>query len=201
MQIPTGFVNELGTALSALVAVLTALMVAFWVGLAIWTFRDIRARTTDFFAWILATVLVLIAGPIGWLLYFLLRPRETIAEAYDRQLEEEALLRDITTRRACPSCQTVTEPDWLICPRCQTDLRHTCVNCSRPLELDWVACPYCTTPVSRNGAKGHTALLQPAQVAQPVQQPSPWAPPQTVAEPVLAETVGNTVDYPASSNS
>jgi RNA polymerase subunit RPABC4/transcription elongation factor Spt4 len=201
MQIPAGFVNELGTALSAFVAVLTALVVAFWVGLAIWTFRDIRARTTDVFAWILATVLVLLAGPIGWLLYFLLRPRETIAEAYDRQLEEEALLRDITTRRACPSCQTVTEPDWLICPRCRTDLRRTCTNCNRPLELDWVACPYCTTPVSRNGAKGRAVVTQPAEPVQPLEQPSSWPPTEPAPEPALvAETVGATADYPASGN-
>ncbi len=105
-------------------AVMTGLMVAFWIGLVVWTFRDIRSRTRDVFAWILATLLVLVTGPIGWLLYFLLRPRETLAQVYDRQLEEEALLRDITTRRACPSCQTVTEPDWLVCPHCRTELRQ-----------------------------------------------------------------------------
>jgi RNA polymerase subunit RPABC4/transcription elongation factor Spt4 len=192
-QLPTGLLNGAATVLTNIVAVLTALLVAFWVGLAIWTFRDIRARTTDVFAWILATVLVLVAGPIGWLLYFLLRPRETIAEAYDRQLEEEALLRDITTRRACPTCQTVTEPDWLICPRCQTDLRRTCTNCSRPLELDWVACPYCTSPVSRNGAE---------RSASPAQQTQIWAPPrQPAAETaLLPEPDASTAEYPAPSN-
>ena len=197
-QLPTGLLNGAATVLVNIVAVLTALLVAFWVGLAIWTFRDIRARTTDIFAWILATVLVLVAGPIGWLLYFLLRPRETIAEAYDRQLEEEALLRDITARRACPTCQTVTEPDWLICPRCQTDLRRTCNTCSRPLELDWVACPYCTTPVSRNGAEGSAPLAQPAQ---PVQQTPAWTPSQPAGETVLrSEPVTNTAEYPSPSN-
>jgi RNA polymerase subunit RPABC4/transcription elongation factor Spt4 len=197
-QLPTGLLNGAATVLVNIVAVLTALLVAFWVGLAIWTFRDIRARTTDVFAWILATVLVLVAGPIGWLLYFLLRPRETIAEAYDRQLEEEALLRDITTRRACPTCQTVTEPDWLICPRCQTNLRRTCNNCSRPLELDWVACPYCTTPVSRNGAEGSAPLAQPAQS---VQQTPAWTPPQPAGETVLrSEPVTNPAEYPSPSN-
>jgi len=113
----------------------------------IWTFRDIRARTRDVFAWLLATLLVLVTGPIGLLLYLLLRPRETLAQSYDRQLEEEALLRDITARRACPSCQAVTEPDWLICPQCHTQLRATCAECGRPLELNWKVCPYCAAPV------------------------------------------------------
>jgi len=137
-QLPTELLNSIGVVLELLVAIFTALTVAFWISLAVWTLRDIRSRTRDFFAWLLATLLVLATGPIGLLLYFLLRPRETVAQVYDRQLEEEALLRDITARRACPACQTVTEPDWLICPKCRTALRQTCAACGRPLELDWI---------------------------------------------------------------
>jgi len=160
MQFPTELLNQIAVALEVAVACLTALLVAFWIGLMIWTFRDIRARTRDVFAWLLATLLVLITGPIGLLLYLLLRPRETLAQSYDRQLEEEALLRDITTRRACPSCQAVTEPDWLICPQCRTELRRTCEQCGRPLELNWTVCPYCATPVVKAiGAKAARAAL------------------------------------------
>jgi RNA polymerase subunit RPABC4/transcription elongation factor Spt4 len=148
VELPSELLNSIAIVLEIIIAVMTALLVAFWIGLVIWTFRDIRSRTDDVFAWILAVLLVLIGGPIGWLLYFLLRPRETLAEVYDRQLEEEALLRDITTRRACPSCQTVTEPEWLVCPHCRAELRRTCVACNRPLELSWVVCPFCTTPVT-----------------------------------------------------
>jgi RNA polymerase subunit RPABC4/transcription elongation factor Spt4 len=148
VELPSELLNSIAIVLEIIVAVMTALLVAFWIGLVIWTFRDIRSRTGDVFAWILAVLLVLIGGPIGWLLYFLLRPRETLAEVYDRQLEEEALLRDITTRRACPSCQTVTEPEWLVCPHCRTELRRTCEACNRPLELSWIVCPYCTAPVT-----------------------------------------------------
>ncbi|MCX7669369.1 MAG: zinc ribbon domain-containing protein, partial [Anaerolineae bacterium] len=153
--------------------------------LVVWTFRDIRARTRDIFAWLLATLLVLVLGPIGWLLYFLLRPRETLAQVYDRQLEEEVLLRDITARRACPKCQAVTEPDWLLCPHCGVELRRRCVECGRPLELNWIACPYCTAPVA--GAHGRTRAESPAlQPAAPqvayVAEPAPA--PQPVLEPV-----------------
>jgi len=147
MQFPTELLNQIAVALEVAVACMTALLVAFWIGLAIWTFRDIRARTRDLFAWLLATLLVLVTGPVGLLLYLLLRPRETLAQSYDRQLEEEALLRDITTRRACPSCQAVTEPDWLICPLCRTELRRACDHCGRPLELNWKVCPSCGAPV------------------------------------------------------
>jgi len=165
--------------LELIVAAMTALLVAFWIGLVVWTFRDIRSRTRDVFAWLLATVLVLALGPIGWLLYFLLRPRETLAQVYDRQLEEEVLLRDITVRRACPKCQAVTEAEWLLCPHCGVELRQKCADCGRPLELDWIACPYCTAPVAN--AKGRGKLRAAAQ--------SPVAP-QVVYTPEPAVDAG-----------
>jgi|YNPNPStandDraft_1061719.scaffolds.fasta_scaffold11517_2 RNA polymerase subunit RPABC4/transcription elongation factor Spt4 len=172
MQFPPELLNTVGIILEVVVAVVTATVVAFWIGLAVWTLRDIRARTRDVFAWLLALVLVLLTGPAGLLLYLLLRPRETLAEVYDRQLEEEALLRDITARRACPSCQMVTEPEWLVCPRCRTELRRSCTTCHRPLDLDWVVCPYCTTPVEE------VAVAElPASEAQPEEAPSLFAPP------------------------
>lgn len=160
MQFPTELLNQIGVILEIVVAGIVALTVAFWIGLVVWTFRDIRSRTRDFFAWLLAVLLVLGMGPVGLLLYLLLRPKETLAEVYDRQLEEEALLREITSRRACPRCQTVTEPDWLVCPLCRTELRRTCVSCGKPLELNWVVCPYCATVVgeAKSAGNGHHAV-------------------------------------------
>ena len=162
MQFPPELLNQIGVILEIVVAVMTALTVAFWIALVIWTLRDIGTRTRDFFAWILAGLLVLILGPIGLLLYLLLRPKHTLAEVYDRQLEEEALLRDITARRACPKCQTVTEPDWLLCPICATELRRTCAFCGKPLELNWVICPYCASKAGQSKASGNGRTDQPA---------------------------------------
>jgi RNA polymerase subunit RPABC4/transcription elongation factor Spt4 len=186
MQFPTELLNQIAIALEVSIACLTALLVAFWIGLMIWTFRDIRARTRDVFAWLLATLLVLITGPIGLLLYLLLRPRETLAQSYDRQLEEEALLRDITTRRACPSCQAVTEPDWLICPHCRTELRSTCEECGRPLELNWKVCPYCATPVVESKVvRREEPVLPPAPAYPALERGDPELPvePATVIMP------------------
>jgi hypothetical protein len=163
MQFPPELLNSIGVALEIIVAGATALLVAFWIGLALWTLRDIRARTRDVFAWILATVLVLVTGPIGLLLYLLLRPSETLAAVYDRQLEEEALLRDITSRRACPSCLSVTGPDWLICPHCKAELRRSCSSCDKPLEPEWTVCPYCRAPVAAR-QPAVPVLAQPAQI-------------------------------------
>jgi len=148
MQFPPELLNQIGVALELLVAAVVALTVAFWIAMVVWVFRDIRLRTRDFFAWILAALLTLVLGPIGLVLYLFLRPKETLAEVYDRQLEEEALLRDIATRRACPQCQAVTEPEWLVCPHCRTELRRLCNACSKPLDLNWIVCPYCAAPTT-----------------------------------------------------
>lgn len=155
MDFTPELLNKLGVALEIVVAVVAALTVAFWISLVVWTLRDIRTRTRDIFAWALSVLLVLGLGPVGLVLYLLLRPKETVAEVYDRQLEEEALLRDITERRACPGCQTVTEAAWLVCPRCRTELRHTCMTCGKPLELNWVICPFCATPVAESKPAGN----------------------------------------------
>ena len=50
-QLPTELLNTIGVILELFVAGMTALLVAFWIGLVVWTFRDIRSRTRDVFAW------------------------------------------------------------------------------------------------------------------------------------------------------
>jgi RNA polymerase subunit RPABC4/transcription elongation factor Spt4 len=171
MSLPSELLNQIGVVLELVVAFFTATLIAFWIGFAVWTFRDIRSRTRDIFAWLLAVILVLALGPLGLLLYLLLRPKDTLAAVYDRQLEEEALLREITERRACPRCQAVTEPDWLICPQCGTQLRQTCATCAKPLELNWIACPYCTTPVAEPQFGDNGRYAAPVERAAPAESP------------------------------
>lgn len=116
---------------------------AFLLSLVIWTFRDIRSRSRDIFVQLLATLLVLVFNLPGLLLYFILRPQESLAEAYQRSLEEEALLQDIEERDSCPACKRPIEPDYLFCPYCHTQLKKACSHCGRLLHLGWELCPYC----------------------------------------------------------
>lgn len=140
---PSDLMNTVGTALQAVVALCGAFLVAFWIALVLWTFRDMRARSRDIFATLLATLLVLVFGPIGLGLYLLLRPRETLAEHYERMLEEETLLRDMEEQPVCPTCQHKLQPDWMLCPHCTTQLRRPCDSCGRLLDMGWKICPYC----------------------------------------------------------
>lgn len=64
--------------------------------LAVWTWRDISARTRDGLAQLLSLLLVVGLNVIGLMIYLLLRPRETIAERYERRLIEEILAREVS---------------------------------------------------------------------------------------------------------
>ena len=130
-----------------IVALIAAFMTAVWVSVIIWAFRDIRSRSRDIFAQILATLVVVLFFPLfpfpGLVLYMLLRPRSTLEEIYERSLEEEALLQGIEERMACPGCNRRIEEQFMICPTCHTRLKKACPACGRLLHLRWNICPYC----------------------------------------------------------
>lgn len=124
-------------------SVFGALLAALWLSLVIWTFRDMRSRSRDAFAQILAALVVAVIPGMGFLIYLILRPPETLAEAYERALEEEALLQEIEERPACPGCSRMVDPNWILCPHCHTRLRKACPDCNALMELHWQICPYC----------------------------------------------------------
>ncbi|TEU12361.1 MAG: zinc ribbon domain-containing protein [Anaerolineales bacterium] len=134
---------NIGVILQVIIALFGAFFLAFWVSLVIWTFRDVRSRSRDIFAQLLATLMVMVFNLPGLLFYFILRPQETLAEAFERSLEEEALLQDIEERLVCPGCKRKIQSDFIICPDCHTRLKKSCPNCRRLLHLKWNICPYC----------------------------------------------------------
>ena len=124
-----------------------AFVVALWLAMLVWVWRDIRSRTRDPFLRFLAFLVVAVLFVPGMAVYWLLRPPLTLEEEYRRALEEEALLQHLDEVRRCPGCARRVESDWLVCPHCHTKLRKICHHCGRLLELPWNLCPYCGTPV------------------------------------------------------
>jgi RNA polymerase subunit RPABC4/transcription elongation factor Spt4 len=140
--------NPLGTIqgfVGPLIACTITFFVILWVSTVFWTFRDIRSRTQDFLSQILATVLAAVFPIAGLLIYMVLRPRQTLAEIYERQLEEESLLAEMTERQTCNNCHARIEQDFQVCPSCGQKLKRSCPKCERLLELRWTFCPYCAT--------------------------------------------------------
>jgi RNA polymerase subunit RPABC4/transcription elongation factor Spt4 len=122
-----------------------AILAATWLSLILWTARDIRARSDDRLAQILAVMAVALLTVPGLFLYLLLRPSHTLEEEYQSSLEEEALIATLAGRLSCPGCGRQVEHDWRICPACSTVLRKPCTDCGRMLDLTWNVCPYCGT--------------------------------------------------------
>jgi RNA polymerase subunit RPABC4/transcription elongation factor Spt4 len=153
--------DTLSKVLGISIGFIVAFTVIFWISLIIWTFRDIRSRTQDFMLQIAATVLVAIFFIGGLFIYLILRPRQTLAEIYERQLEEESLLAEMTERQTCNNCHARIESDFQICPSCGQKLKRPCPKCERLLELRWAFCPFCATnlvPVPMQNMPGMAAM-------------------------------------------
>ena len=143
MNLDPTFLNNLALVLTGFGA---AFLLALWVSLVIWTYRDIRNRSRDQLIQILATVLVGLLNIPGAIVYLVLRPPRTLEDEYQRTLEEEALLAAIEDQLLCPGCERRVKDNWMLCPNCQTKLKKNCHKCDALMELPWNICPHCGTP-------------------------------------------------------
>jgi RNA polymerase subunit RPABC4/transcription elongation factor Spt4 len=162
-----------------------AYILVLWIGIVAWTYRDIRDRTRDTAFQIVAVLLVLVFIIPGWIIYMILRPNETLAEAYARSLEEEALLQELEEQAICPSCKRYVTADFIICPYCRTQLKEPCTDCGRPLNFNWVACPYCMTQKTRVAAPAQKEVSEVPQGGKAAESPERQraASPRTSLEP------------------
>jgi RNA polymerase subunit RPABC4/transcription elongation factor Spt4 len=142
-------INTIGTIAGVIVAALGAFLFAFWIAMGIWTFHDIRQRTRDWLVIILAVALVLIFPLIGLILYMMIRPKATLADVYDRALEEEALLRELEQTAACHNCGVPVKEGWVYCPNCHNQLQHSCPTCGNFVRNEWEICVYCGSAQQR----------------------------------------------------
>jgi RNA polymerase subunit RPABC4/transcription elongation factor Spt4 len=138
--------DTINTILLFLITTTGAVVSAIWLGLILWTWRDMQLRSRDPLARIAASLMVAVLGIFGIIIYIMLRPPETLAEAYERSLEEEALLQNIEEKPICPGCGRPVKEAWQVCPYCHTKLKKPCVECGEMLDLPWNLCPYCATP-------------------------------------------------------
>ena len=154
--------------LTVIFALFGALLAAFWLSLVIWAFRDMRLRSRDPFAQILAAILVAALPFVGIFIYLILRPPETLAERYERALEEEALLQEIEERPRCFNCSRMIEGEWVVCPKCQVELKKQCPSCYSLLDLGWKVCPMCATEQPEERQPLNRKLLRKRLRPQPV---------------------------------
>jgi hypothetical protein len=147
-----------------LLAIGIAYVLAIWFAVVAWTFRDIESRSRSVFTQVFSTLLVVLFFIPGLLLYLILRPKETLDQAFQRALEEEYLLQDLDDLPLCQGCQRAVDPEFIICPHCQTRLRGPCPACSRLIDLRWSVCPYCAVPVDRAAIEAPAAASETVRI-------------------------------------
>lgn len=123
------------------------LVVVFWLGLAVWVYRDARRRIDDGLVVATATLLGLSVPYIGVVIYMLFRPPESLADVRARGLELRALEEQLGQHALhCPACRLEVDASFLVCPVCTTRLKRPCTGCAAALEPSWQVCPYCGVP-------------------------------------------------------
>jgi hypothetical protein len=89
--------ESVATALRLGASVCGAGVALLYFSVLVWTARDVAARSRDWLVRLGAVAAVLLLNVFGLVIYLMLRPRETIAERYERELVEEILAREIST--------------------------------------------------------------------------------------------------------
>ncbi len=169
-------------------------IVLLWAATAYWAYRDLQTRTTNPVAPYLAAALIIIFTPVffifGVIVYRILRPRETVAEANERALAEEAMMVEIEAQPHCANCGRQVHEDWIICPTCRNRLRRVCPNCSRLVELDWSLCAWCGKDFERPEVLQEVLVAAPK--GRPARMPEPPAyddlPPTTAPVPQISSS-------------
>jgi len=182
----TDILNQIGSTLGGLVdssavqltaRLLFVYLVLVWVATAWWAFRDLSRRTTSLPAPFLVSGLIVLATPVFFvpvaIVYRVVRPAETLAEASERDLTETAL-EATPVHEACPSCGSTIEEGWRLCPWCRYELLVPCPRCTRLVETTWPVCPWCVSELPWR----HEAVLAKAEpvpvMAEPSDPPIVW---------------------------
>jgi hypothetical protein len=86
---------------------------------------------------------------VGTIVYMIVRPPEFLEDARERELEiqaAEARLHQLGFAY-CPHCDEEVHDDYLRCPHCVRKLKDACTACAKPLDPEWNICPYCETEI------------------------------------------------------
>jgi len=147
-------------------------LVVLWLAAAVWAYRDMRNRSEMELVAYLAAVLVVaftpLFFPLAIVVYRIVRPPETLAEAWERRLSGSALEAQAEALQGCRTCGRRIDAEWLVCPGCGTKLHRLCAECGQLIELDWLLCAWCGHELERRPA---TPLEGPSPQPAPLGRP------------------------------
>jgi succinate dehydrogenase hydrophobic anchor subunit len=123
------------------------LVAVLWIACAYWVFKDARRRIDDKIVITVCVLAGIVFGPLGLIVYAIVRPPELLADRDERELEMQMMAQRLSEETRCSFCKTPVKDEYLVCPTCGRRLRSQCGHCGRPLEPTWRVCPYCEADV------------------------------------------------------
>ena len=127
-----------------------------WIAMIMWVTVDITQRSSSILLQIMCIALVSVLGPLGLMLYLILRPRHFVHKKYLQEIEQNlSILWNIVEDKKewiklCPKCSEVVAHDAKTCKNCKTHLGLKCYKCNRTIIDTWKVCPFCSTRVSKS---------------------------------------------------
>ncbi|MDR2714805.1 MAG: zinc ribbon domain-containing protein [Coriobacteriales bacterium] len=108
----------------------------------VWVIRDSYLRGSNPVIW---GVIALIPF-LGAFAYSMMRPPMLKSDRDEQSLDFALKQRELLKYGECSKCGYPVEREYLMCPRCSTQLKNECTRCGHALNPDWLVCPYCCTP-------------------------------------------------------
>ena len=127
-------------------------VIIFWVVVTSWIWVDSDERTTN--KWIRIFYVVIGMIPVlGWIIYLIVRPPETIDEIYWGDLERRYLKYEAKDLGDCPKCGTQLYPGYIYCPNCNKRIKIKCPKCGVYIDLDSKYCTHCGNQMKKKIVK------------------------------------------------
>ena len=126
----------------AIMAILAVIGVFYLISI-IWVIRDSYLRGANPVIWGLISLIPF----IGAFFYSMMRPPMLLSDKDEQNLDFALKQRQLMNYGECGKCGYPVEHEYLMCPRCSTQLKNECQRCGHALNPEWQVCPYCCTPV------------------------------------------------------
>jgi hypothetical protein len=137
---------------SILGTVVAVIGIIFWLVVTSWIWVDSDERTTS--NWMrIFYVFIGLVPVVGWIIYLIVRPSETIDEIYWGDLERRYLKYEAKDLGDCPRCGSQLYPGFIFCPNCGKRLKRKCPKCEVYVDLDHKYCPNCGNQMKKDTVK------------------------------------------------